>query len=160
MCGGKIMKKNFLVILLIVETSVIVLGMISYYMGHFKKNDSFQELPENSYFRYEYLTVKSTENELFRELSPDGNYTLVIMAVGEPGFSFGTDQLEVTLFEMIPESKSPSKYYRVSFRATVANDGARAEYKVEWLDDGVQIALSGEEQPTAYYVLPFKKLIE
>lgn len=42
----------------------------------------------------------------------------------------------------------------------VANDGARGEYEIEWLDDGVQIVLSGEEQPTAYYILPYKTLEE
>lgn len=42
----------------------------------------------------------------------------------------------------------------------VANDGARGEYEIEWLDDGVQIILSGEEQPTAYYILPYKTLEE
>ena len=68
--------------------------------------------------------------------------------------------MEVTLFETIPESEGPRRYYRASFRVDVANDGARAEYKVEWLDEGVQIALSGKEQPTAYYVLPFKTLDE
>ena len=41
-----------------------------------------------------------------------------------------------------------------------ANDGARGEYEIEWLDDGVQIILSGEEQPTAYYILPYKTLEE
>lgn len=145
------MKRNILVTLLIVETTIIILGLVSHYLGSFKE-------PESSQNSSQFLGEKSTENELFRELSPDGNYTLVIRAVGEPGFSFGTDQLEVTLFEMIPESERPSKYYRASFRADVANDGARAEYKVEWLDDGVQVVLSGEEQPTAYYILPFKKL--
>ena len=42
----------------------------------------------------------------------------------------------------------------------VANDGARGEYEIEWLDDGVQIILLGEEQPTAYYILPYKTLEE
>lgn len=151
------MKRNTLVTLLIVETTVIIIGQIFYYAGHFKENKNSQEPSENS---YEFLAVESKENELFRELSPDGNYTLIITAVGEPGFPFGADQLEVTLFEMIPENERPGRYYSASFRADVANDGARAEYNVEWLHDGVQIALSGEEQPTAYYVLPFKTLDE
>ena len=51
-------------------------------------------------------------------------------------------------------------YYCASFKADVANDGARGEYEIEWLDDGVQIILSGEEQPTAYYILPYKTLEE
>jgi len=152
-----VMKKNTLVILLIIETTVIILGLILHYAGHFKVTENSQELSDNS---YELLSVESADKELFRELSPDGNYTLVITAVGEPSFPFGTDQLKVTLFETVHESEGPRRYYRASFRANVANDGARAEYKVEWLDDGVQIALSGEEQPTAYYVLPFKTLDE
>ncbi|MCH5276077.1 MAG: hypothetical protein J1E65_09560 [Lachnospiraceae bacterium] len=44
--------------------------------------------------------------------------------------------------------------------ADVATDGGHAGYVVEWLEDGVQIALSGSEQPTAYYILPFKTLEE
>lgn len=54
----------------------------------------------------------------------------------------------------------PGLYYRASFKADVANDGARGEYEIEWMDDGVQIILSGEEQSTAYYILPYKTLEE
>lgn len=61
---------------------------------------------------------------------------------------------------MLPEDERPGLYYRASFKADVANDGERGEYEIEWLDDGVQIILSGEEQPTAYYILPYKTLEE
>ena len=97
-----------------------------------------------------YSRVSGT-TELLRETSPKGDYVLVINEKGEPDWPFGADHLEVTLFE-----NTGSGCYRVSFDADVYNDGGRAGYKVEWLDDGVQIALSGEEQPTAYYILPFK----
>ena len=32
-----------------------------------------------------------------------------------------------------------------------------AGYEVEWMDDGVQIVLTGSEQPDAYYFLPFEQ---
>lgn len=93
-------------------------------------------------------------------MSPDGNYTLLITEVKPPDFPFGSAHVEITLFEVIPEDERPHVFYRASFKADVANDGARAGYEVEWLEDGVQIALSGSEQPTAYYILPFKTLGE
>lgn len=90
--------------------------------------------------------------ELFREYSPTCEYVLCITEIGMPAWPFGSDCVRVTLYE----SDSPDK--SVSFEADVRNDGAQAEYEVTWLDDGVQIALSGEEQLTSYYVLPFKTL--
>lgn len=91
--------------------------------------------------------------ELLRETSPNGNYVIVINEIGEPDWPFGADHIEVRLFENMNVNG-----YRVSFEADVHNDGGHAGYKVEWFDNGVQIALSGEEQPTAYYFLPFKTL--
>lgn len=102
----------------------------------------------------------SGQTEIFREESPDGKYTLKIDEIGTPDFPFGNSHLEITLFEMPPEDERPGLYYCASFKADVANDGARGEYEIEWLNDGVQIILSGEEQPTAYYILPYKTLEE
>ena len=151
------MKKNILVGLLIIETVIIFLGLLSHLTGYSGESDDLDKALE---IRYDRLLTEAGETELLRELSPDGNYTLLIRALGAPRFPFGKDELEVTLFEMIPENERPGVYYSASFRADVANDGCRAEYKVEWLEDSVQIALSGQEQPTAYYVLPFKTLKE
>lgn len=131
------MRKKVLPILLAVESMVLILALlIGYllYVGEFK------------------------ETELFREKSPDGSYGIWISEVGVPDFPFGRDHLRVTLFETIPDGEKLRAYYRVSFTADVATDGTSAAYKVEWLEDGVQIALIGEEQPTAYYILPFKTL--
>ncbi len=50
--------------------------------------------------------------------------------------------------------------YRNLFYADVANDGMQAGYQVEWLEEGVLIRLMGSEQPTAYYVLPYKETVE
>lgn len=82
------------------------------------------------------------------------------MRTKPPDFPFGSAHVEITLFEVIPEDERPRVFYRASFKADVVNDGARAGYEVEWLEDGVKIALSGSEQPTAYYILPFKTLGE
>ncbi len=131
------MKKRILPILLAVETVLLILAIsIGYllYGGEYKKT------------------------ELFREASPDGKYAILICEIGVPEFPFGCDHLEISLFESIPDGEKPRAYYRASFTADVATDGTPAAYKVEWLEDGVQIALIGEEQPTAYYILPFKTL--
>lgn len=131
------MKKRVLPILLAAESMVLVFAvLIGYllYVGEFK------------------------ETELSREKSPDGSYGILICEVGVPDFPFGRDHLKITLYETIPDGEPLRAFYRASFTADVATDGASAAYKVEWLEDGVQIALIGEEQPTAYYMLPFKTL--
>lgn len=124
------MKQKVLRIFFIIENLAIVVALTLYLsFAYFNKN-----------------------TELFREYSPTGEYVLYITEIGTPAWPFGSDRLRVTLYE----SGSPDE--SVSFTADVRNDGAQAEYKVTWLDDGVQIALSGKEQLTSYYVLPFKTL--
>lgn len=93
------------------------------------------------------------KTEVFREISPDEKYVLCIQEIGTPDWPFGADHLRITLFE-----NNNDLHYRASFKADVSNDGQRAAYKIDWLKDGVQIALIGSEQPTAYYILPFKTL--
>ena len=150
------MKRNTLLALLLIETTIIILGLIRYSAGNFKDTESSQESLENSSYIYDFFAVETGEKELLREFSPDGIYGLTIRELGAPDFPFGDDHLEITLFEVIPEDERPRVQYRASFKADVASDGGRAGYEVKWLEDGVQIALSGSEQPTAYYVMPFK----
>lgn len=126
------MKKIVLKILFVLETLVIVLEL---------------------FFLYVSVLINGN-TELLRECSPDGKYVLCITELGTPSWPFGADRLEIRLYE----SERPVN--SVSFRADVRNDGARAGYKVTWLEDGVQIALIGSEQPTAYYILPFMTLEE
>jgi hypothetical protein len=121
------MKSKILKILLGIETAILLLFAV--------------------YFAVCAWT--SGKTELLRESSPDGNYILIITRLGEPDWPFGSDHLRITLFE-------DTNSYSVSFKADVANDGGYGNYEITWLDDGVQIALSGEEQPTAYYILPFQ----
>jgi len=102
-----------------------------------------------------FTFVNSKKTELLRETSPDGNYLLIIQELGTPDWPFGADHLIVSLYEQNTEPR-----YRVSFQADVSNDGCMADYEIEWLEEGVQIVLIGSEQPTAYYVLPFKTLNE
>lgn len=123
------MKQRILKILLLIETLIIVSAVL-----------------------WGCLTfVNSKKTELLRETSPDGNYLLIIQELGTPDWPFGADHLKISLYEQNAEPR-----YRVSFQADVSNDGCTANYEIEWLEDSVQIALIGSEQPTAYYVLPLK----
>lgn len=125
------MKQRILKIFLLIETLIIVSAVL-----------------------WGCLTfVNSKKTELLRETSPDGNYLLIIQELGTPDWPFGADHLKISLYEQNAEPR-----YRVSFQADVSNDGCTANYEIEWLEDSVQIALIGSEQPTAYYVLPFKTL--
>ena len=124
------MKIKILKAVLILESLMIVMGI--------------------TVFAFNLIVNKKVE--IFKEISPDGNYVLVIHQLGEPDWPFGADHLSVSLYEQKPLN------YRVSFHADVANDGCNASYQVTWMKDGVQIALIGSEQPTAYYILPFKSI--
>lgn len=126
------MKKRALKVLFIIETLIIVIVVI---YGC-------------------YIIMSSQKTELFREISPNGEYRLIISEIGTPDWPFGDDHLRVTLYGIGDESL----YYVASFKADVANNGMQAEYEVQWLEDGVQITLIGSDQPTAYYILPFKTL--
>lgn len=126
------MKQRALKIFLVIETAILLLFAIYFVV----------------------CVCTSGKTELLREYSPDGSYILYIERLGEPDWPFGSDHLRIVFYE----DTDNGQYYRASFEADVANDGGYGNYEIEWLDEGVQIALSGEEQPTAYYVLPFKTL--
>ncbi len=123
------MKNKLLKLILIAETMILVLGI-----GVVSIN-----------------VLLNKKIEICKEVSPSGDYILVIHRLGEPDWPFGEDHLQVSLFE-----KDDPSSYRVSFLSDVSNDGMEADYEITWLDDSVQIALMGSEQPTAYYVLPFE----
>ncbi len=127
------MKQRILKILILIETLIIVSAVLWSC----------------------FVFVNSKKTELLRETSPDGDYLLIIQEMGTPDWPFGADHLNISLYEQKADPK-----YRVSFQADVSNDGCTADYEIEWLEDSVQIALIGSEQPTAYYVLPFKTLNE
>lgn len=124
------MKNRALKILLIIETFIIAIAVI--------------------YTCYIFISSKKTE--LYRETSPNGEFRLIISEIGTPDWPFGDDHLRVTLYG------TDGNLYMASFKADVANNGMQAGYEVEWLEDSVQIALIGSDQPTAYYILPFKTL--
>lgn len=155
-------KKNVLAALLLIETAILIIVLYNSQ----RKNSEVVESAEDAYYREmselmdDYLSQRLSEGynyveeELLRETSPDGGYTLVITRIAEPDFPFGDDHLKVKLFEVTAKSIDS---YSATFKADVSNDGAPAAYQIEWLEDGVQVALIGSEQPTAYYILPFKK---
>lgn len=93
------------------------------------------------------------ETELLHEISPHGNYELLIEELGKPTFFlFPIDRIRVHLCE----NTNDQERYVVTFRVDVRSEGGTADYKIEWLEDGVQIILSGIE--CHYYILPFKTL--
>ena len=149
------MKKNILTALLIIETAILIFGVIT---RPAKGSEDIGQPWNSQDFIDIIMAAQVEETELLRESSPDGSYTLLVKEVGEPGFPFGVDRLEVTLFEVLPEGKACNMQYSASFMADVANDGARGAYRIEWLEDGVQVALSCKVQPTADYILTFKTL--
>ena len=154
------MKKNILTVLLIIETVILLLVLLLTFLDRSKESknswDYYEALLSTGDYRIQIML--SDEEELFRDISPDGVYSLLITRIADPDFPFGDDHLKITLFEVIPQDEAPRVYYRASFMADVANDGAHAAFEVEWLEDSVQITLMGSEQPTAYYILPFKTL--
>lgn len=52
------------------------------------------------------------------------------------------------------ENTNNQERYVVDFFAGIHTGGETADYKIEWLEDGVQIILSGVE--SHYYILPLK----
>lgn len=98
--------------------------------------------------------------ELHRESSPDEKFFVLIQEIGEPGFPFGNDHIKVTLFEKRSEVHPFKPFYMVAFNADIPTDGTKAGYRVEWLDDGVQVVLQGEMGREYYYILPFKTIEE
>ena len=106
-------------------------------------------------FTWIFFQIKDAkkETELLREISPDGNYEFLIKELGKPTFFlFPIDRFRVYLYE----NTNNKEHYVVSFRVDVRTGGGVADYKIEWLEDGVQIVLSGLE--SHYYILPFKTL--
>ncbi len=106
---------------------------------------------------YVFVT-KYKATELCRESSPDEKFFVLVQEIGEPGFPFGSDRIEVTLFEKRSEEYPFKPFYMVSFTADIPTDGTKAGYRVEWLDDGVQVVLRGEKGREYYYILPFKTI--
>lgn len=106
-----------------------------------------------------YVTAHKA-TELHRESSPDEKFFVLIQEIGEPGFPFGSDHIKVTLFEKRSEVHPFKPFYMVSFSADIPTDGTKAGYRVEWLDDGVQVVLQGEMSREYYYILPFKTIEE
>ena len=87
-----------------------------------------------------FITLKVNEKtELVREVSPGGEYLLIIEELGMPEWPFGSDHLRIFLYGTDKNS------YNASFDEAVANNGSHAGYEVRWEQDSVQFVLSGCE---------------
>ena len=100
--------------------------------------------------------AQSKETELFREVSPDGNYVLYIREIGKPPL-LGNDKLRITLYN---EASKNLALYRASFMAYVWNEGSPAKFDVKWTEPGAFVTLRGSGQPTAYYILPYPSIVD
>ena len=99
--------------------------------------------------------AQSKETELFREVSPDGNYVLYITEIGKPTINY--DKLRITLYN---EASKNLALYRASFMAYVWNEGSPAKFDVKWTEPGAFVTLRGSGQPTAYYILPYPSIVD
>ena len=93
----------------------------------------------------------NNKTELLREVSPNGDYVLLIEELGTPTF-FSEDRIKVTLYE----NNNSHEHYSAMFHVDILTGEGTAHYGIEWLEYGVQIILSGAE--SHYYILPFKTL--
>lgn len=126
------MKTRTLIILFIIE-SVVMVRLFMWTFGEGKDGNN--------------------KTELLREISPDGDYVLLIEELGKPVLYskyYASDRIKVTLYE-----NNSHENYCESFRVEISTCGDTAQYEIEWLEDGVKIVLSGFESDY-YYILPFK----
>ena len=89
------------------------------------------------------------KTQRLREISPDGNYILLIEEIGKPIFA-QIDHIKVTLYEY----NNSHEHIIATFHAEISTGEGTAHCQIEWLEDGVQIMLIGSQ--THYYILPFK----
>lgn len=97
---------------------------------------------------YQIVNAKHTTVQ-FQEASPDGSYTLCIEELGKPTpILYPLDRIRIRFYE-----NNAEECYSIMFSVNVHTNGNKADCDMEWLDDGVQIVLSGTK--SQYYVLPF-----
>lgn len=98
-------------------------------------------------FYYVYKYKKTTCDTV---VSPDRKYELVLQAVGEPEWPFGSTSGRLVLQE--GKNKIAARDFELR------NDGASLNsdcWEVAWYDDYVEIVLSGREQSDEIVLLYF-----
>ena len=90
--------------------------------------------------------------ELRREISPNGDYILLIEERPDMSISRSMKCVEVTLYENNNRHERYSATFDVNFFLGYGN----GDYGIEWLEDGVQVIISGSD--SRYYILPFHTL--
>lgn len=124
-----IMKKYFKVIICfigLVCAMILILGISFSYITNYKK-----------------VTIDTSN-------SPDGKYELMLQAVGEPGWPFGSASGQLVLKE------GKEKVSETDFE--LRNDGGSISsncWKVSWYENYVEVILSGEEQFDEQVILYF-----
>lgn len=102
-----------------------------------------------------YYAMNCKKTVCDTSVSQDGNYQLVLMAVGEPGFPFGSAPGRLILKE------GEHQISQADFK--IANDGGQINsscWAVIWNETYVEVILSGEEQDDELFLLYFDGSIE
>lgn len=97
---------------------------------------------------YKKITVDTSN-------SPDGQYELVLQAVGEPDWPFGSASGQLVL------KKGKNEVAETDFE--LHNDGGSINsscWEVTWYEDYVEIILSGEEQFDEQVILNFGEIFK
>ena len=93
------------------------------------------------------------KEEVYRESSPDGRYTVVLSQVGSPGWPFGPVKAEIKVLDS--DGKTVDRKSVV-----VHTDGGQLSiYNIEtidWCDDVLKVACVGEDG-VAVYTLEYSK---
>ncbi len=83
-------------------------------------------------------------------VSPDGTYELVLQAVGEAAFPFGSASGRVVLYE------GKSRISKADFELRDDGRNIRSSiWEVTWHEDSVEVILSGDEQLNEQIILYF-----
>lgn len=101
------------------------------------------------WFSFSYVT-NYRKTTCDTSISPDGKYKLILQAIGEPDWPFGSASGRLILKE------DKNKISQIDFE--LRNDGASINsncWKVIWYDDCVEVILSGEEQDNEQIILYF-----
>lgn len=101
------------------------------------------------WFSFSYVT-NYRKTTCDTSISPDGKYKLILQAIGEPDWPFGSASGRLILKE------DKNKISQIDFE--LRNNGASINsncWKVIWYDDCVEVILSGEEQDNEQIILYF-----
>ena len=98
-----------------------------------------------------YWQVNCRTVETDSRISPDGEYSITLSAVGEPRFPFGPAAGVLVFYRNGEEAEKQ--------KITVWDDGGQISpdsWSVQWEEDGCRVTVHGSEMEDAEYYFPFR----